>query len=116
MKRTLDEYLEVFVDAAAQHYEATLEGNWRKTNRCARKVDTAFRHIIEFGNEGRESLLALTDNANLAVAKMAAVYSLKYGTQQALATLRRISQEPGIMGFGAQQAILRWEEGAWQLE
>jgi hypothetical protein len=116
MKRTLDEYLEVFVDATAQHYEATLEGNWRKTNCYAREFDTAFRHIIEFGNAGRESLPALTENANPAVAEMAAVYSMKYGTQQALATLRRISQEPGILGFGAQQAILRWEEGAWQLE
>jgi hypothetical protein len=58
----------------------------------------------------------MTESPNLAVAEMAAVYSLKYDPLRALAALRRISQEPGLIGFGARQAIQRWEEGSWQLE
>ncbi|MCL5995133.1 MAG: DUF2019 domain-containing protein [Chloroflexi bacterium] len=116
MKTSLDELLNTFAEAAAGHHEALLQGNWRKANPLAKKVDRAFRRIIEFDDDGRKALLEMTSHPNLAVAGIAAVYSLKYDTRRALAVLRRISQEPGLIGFGAKQAIQRWEEGSWQLE
>ncbi|NJM39409.1 MAG: hypothetical protein HC853_00885 [Anaerolineae bacterium] len=115
-KKTLQEHLDDFQTAVIGQREALLKGDWRTGNPLAKKYDAAFRKIIEYGEEGRNALLALTEHPNVSVAEMAAVYSLKYNPEQCLNVLRRLSSEPGLIGFGAQQAIQRWEEGSWQLE
>ena len=77
----------------------------------------AFEEIIAIGENAREALLAQIDNKDDSVAVMAATYSLKYAPVKSQAVLRRIAKDnTGIVGFGAAQAIQRWEEGAWQLE
>ena len=47
---------------------------------------------------------------------MAAVYSLKYDPSKSLKALRNMVKEDGIIGFQAEQAIKRWEEGTWKIE
>ena len=112
----IDKLIEDFSAAARKHYEATMQGRWQETNRQARNISRAFHKIIEAGDRARQALLAQMYNDDLAVAKTAAVFSLKYDTERSLEVLQRIAKVPGIIGFGAEQAILRWEEGEWQLE
>lgn len=75
-----------------------------------------FLKIAKVGEEARNALLSLTDGEDIAVAAMVAVYSLKHNPERSLATLRRIAKESGIIGFEAEQAIQRWENGDWQIE
>lgn len=108
--------IDEFVHAAEEHYRATLAGNSKKTNAQAKRIHKIFQEIIKFGHDGRMALLVQIHNENAAVAIMAATYSLKFSSEESLAILRRISQQPGWLGFGAEQAIKRWEEGNWHLE
>jgi hypothetical protein len=112
----IDKLIEDFSTAARKHHEATMQGHWQETNRQARNISRAFHRITEAGDSARQALLAQVHNDDLAVASSAAVFSLKYDTERSLEALQRIAKEPGIIGFGAKQAILRWEEGEWQLE
>jgi hypothetical protein len=105
-----------FVAIAKKHHESTLQGNWREVNKHAKSIKELFGEIVAIGEEARRALLEQIDHDDPSVASMAAVYSLKYNTESSLAALRRIAREPGVVGFGAKQAIMRWEEGEWQLE
>ncbi len=105
-----------FAAVAKKHHESTLQGNWREANKHAKSIRELFGEIVAIGEEARRALLEQIDHDDSAVASMAAVYSLKYDTESSLTALRRIAKEPGVVGFGAKQAIMRWEEGEWQLE
>ncbi len=115
-QRQIDKLVAHFVKAARKHYEATMTGNWRETNKQAKRIRKAFQGIRKIGENARQALLAQTENQDLAVASMAATYSLKCNTQQAQTVLQRIAKEPGIIGFEAQQALQRWKEGDWHLD
>ena len=115
-KYQIDRLISVFADAAEQHYSAMMQGDWRETNKQAKRIARAFREITAIGESARRELLALADNEDLAVASMAAAYSLKFDTERAKTALQRIAMEPGMIGFRAEQALQRWDEGAWQLE
>jgi hypothetical protein len=116
MDDQIENLIQDFVRFTENHYKATIVGDWREANKNAKKVHKTFLHIVKLGIEGREALLALTENESSYVALMAATYSLKYNTEKALATLKKFTNTPGFAGFGAQQTIKRWDEGTWQLE
>jgi hypothetical protein len=116
IQKQTDRLITDFVEATKKHYEATMAGNWRETNKQAKRIRKAFQGIKSAGENARQALLAQTENQDLAVASMAAAYSLKYSTKQAQTILQHIAEEPGIIGFGAQQALQRWEEGDWHLD
>jgi len=105
-----------FAEAAEKSYEAMLKGDWRENNRWVKRQVSAFQQIIEIGDIARAELLTLLEDKNLAIAKSAATFSLKYAPERSIATLTRIAKEPGMLGFEAKQALQRWEEGSWQLE
>jgi hypothetical protein len=105
-----------FAEAARNHYDATLQGDWRKANKNAKRIADIFHSLVATGEEGKQALLELTNGKDLAVASMAATFSLKYATTQATAVLERIAIQPDLLGFKAQQSLKRWQEGSWQLE
>jgi hypothetical protein len=111
----IDELIADFVMASKKQHEATMQGRWQEGNKYVRSISRSFRKIVQRGESAREALLAQIDNADLAVASMAAAYSLKYDTERSLAALQRIAKEPGIIGFSAKQTLMRWEEGDWHL-
>lgn len=112
----IDKLIAEFSDAARKHHDSTLEGNSRKINKQAKKMADAFSEIVRHGHRGREALLSLVDDENLAVAQMAATFSLKYAPERCIEVLTKLAKDPGIIGFGASQALLRWEEGSWKIE
>ncbi len=115
-KHDYKKLVEQFAEAAEKSFEAALKGDWRENNKWVKRQVKAFQQIIEIGDVARDELLTLLEYENLAIAKSAAVFSLKYATQQSIVTLKKIAQEPGMLGFEAKQALQRWEEGNWQLE
>ena len=113
--KNTNKLIEDFIDAAEKHREATTT-NSQRANKQAKRIHKIFLEIIDSGTSAREALLQLTNHDNLAVASMAAVYSLKYNPEKSLAVLKQIAQTPGVIGFEARHAIQRWEEGVWELE
>lgn len=47
---------------------------------------------------------------------MAAAHLLRYRTAEARAVLEEAAKGTGLVPFGAQQALKRWEEGTWALD
>ena len=105
-----------FAFSAARQYGAFLEGNWRMANTFAKRIRSDFDQVLAYGTDGRETLLGLTTDPDPVVACMAATFSLKYNPERSIATLKRISAEPGPIARQASQALERWEAGNWELE
>ena len=113
---TLERLLHRFARAAERHNAALETMDEEGANRQAFLISRLFASIAAHGVTGRARLLALLASDQPAVAGMAAVYSLRYATQEALPVLRRIAGEPGLLGFRAGMAIERWERGEWEID
>ena len=112
----IQKLVDVFADATHKHHEALMEGNSRKANKQAKRVADTFQAIITTGDMARQALLQLTKSEDMAVASTAATFSLKYATDESIAVLKRVAQRTDLLGFRAEQALKRWEEGSWHLE
>jgi signal transduction histidine kinase len=113
---SLIELFRRFSFAARAHVEATQDGDQLATNSAARELETCFNEVRNRGCAARDALLDLLDDYELPVALFAAVYSLRYSTQRAMARLRVLSKHPGLIGFGAQQSMERWRQGQWAID
>jgi hypothetical protein len=102
-----------FSVAAAAHHKALEALDEARANAQIRIVAGLYETLLREGTIGRERLLVLVDDPTLAVAGMAAVYLLHLYPDRCLAALRRVAGEPGLLGFRAQVAVERWEEGDW---
>lgn len=112
----IDDLIVKFTQAAKNHYEASLNGDWRTANKEAATIRKTVMKLRSLDACGKEALLAQADNQDPSVASMAAVYSLKYATKKSISVLARVAKEPGLLGFEAEQALQRWNEGEWHLE
>ncbi len=108
--------IELFSISAKNHYLATIKGDWKTANKEISKLREVYKKICKINGSARKELLILTENNDLAIASMAAFYSLNYDPEKSISILEKISNEPGIIGFQAKQAIQRWNEGKWDLE
>jgi hypothetical protein len=99
---------------AVQAHQAALEDmDEDRANAHARVINGLYAALIREGDAGREALLALIDSESQVVAGMAAVFSLRYNPSRSLATLRRLADREGLLGFRASVALERWESGDW---
>ena len=112
----VEELIEKFSQAAKSHYVVSVAGDWRTANRNAAIIRKTVKSLNNLGENARKALLAQTDNQDLSVSAMAAVYSLKYAPEKSVYTLTKIAKETGLIGFEAEQALQRWEEGEWKLD
>lgn len=110
----MERLLSRFAVAAKAHHEALESLAETRANFQARVIAGLVESIVQEGAAGRERLLSLVDGDNRAVAGMAAVYSLSFDAKRSLALLRRLAEEPGLLGFRAGMAIQRWESGEWE--
>jgi hypothetical protein len=100
-----------FAVAAQAHQTALEDMDENRANTHARVISGLHAAIISEGDVGREALLALLDNESQVVAGMAAVFSLRYNPCRSLEVLRRLADKEGLLGFRANVAIERWENG-----
>jgi hypothetical protein len=92
-------------------------GEVKKGNSLSRRSDRAFRElVIKHGDTGREALAKLFQDPRPRVRSYAACYLLRYKGEEALDVLKEVAQGKGLTAFAAQQAQLRWQEGALNLD
>ncbi len=113
-KDRLDRLLLRFAIAAAAHHAALEAMNGERAEHHARMTGALQKSIMAAGAAGKEKFLSLLEHPDPVVAGMAAVYLITSNTEQSLATLRRLANEPGLLGFRAAAAIDRWHNGEWQ--
>ncbi len=113
---TVERLIARFARAAVKHHAALEEMDQKEANRQAFLIGRLFAGIVAHSDDGRTRLLVLLASDQPVVAGMAAVYSLRFATQEALPVLRRIAAEPGLLGYRASMAIERWERGEWELD
>jgi hypothetical protein len=106
----------IFTSAVINQTEAIRNGKASTGNEHAKRYIAAFKKLRELGDTGRDCLVPLLDHPRADVREMAAVYLLRYKTREALEVLRKEAAGVGLVAFGAQQAIKRWEEGTWKLD
>jgi hypothetical protein len=102
-----------FARAAQAHHAALEKLDAEQAETQARILAALHESLVNSGEPGTEKLLELVNSSDPVVAGMAAVYSIRLDSGTCLATLRRIAQEPGLLGFRAGMAVERWESGEW---
>lgn len=103
--------IEWFVKAAQRHAEAMAA---LADESAASEVQSLNRFYLAVQRgEGMESFLLLLEHADANVAGMAAVYAMREAPERCQAKLRDIARLPGLIGFRAQAALDRWENGEW---
>jgi hypothetical protein len=113
---TLEELVEQFAEHVAAQTDAIWRGDSRTGNKHARKYGAAFEKLRAHGNAGRDALAVLFKHPRMDVRVMAAAHLLRHQTAQARAVLEEAARGEGLIPFGAQQALKRWEEGTWALD
>jgi hypothetical protein len=112
--------LELLVEKFAENVAAQTDAIWRgdaKTgNRHARNYGAAFDKLRAHGDAGRDALAVLLKHPRMDVRVMAAAHLLRHRTVEAKAVLEEAAKGEGMIPFGAQQALKRWEEGTWALD
>ena len=113
---TLEELVGQFAENVAAQTDAIWRGDAKTGNRHARKYGAAFDKLRAQGNAGRDALATLLQHPRMDVRVMAAAHLLRYRTAEARAVLEDAAKGEGMIPFGAQQALKRWEEGTWALD
>jgi len=85
-------------------------------NRHAKGYVAAFNELRTIGDEGREALTTLFTHRDADVRTMAAAFLLRYCEPRAREVLEKEAQGEGLVAFSASQALMRWDEGTWELD
>ncbi|MBZ4397534.1 DUF2019 domain-containing protein [Myxococcus sp. MISCRS1] len=112
----LEKLVEEFALNVAAQNEAIFRGDAKTGNKHARKYGAAVDTLLSHGDKGRDALLVLLKHERMDVRVMAAAHLLRYRTAEAKAVLEEAAKGKGLVPFGAQQALKRWEEGTWALD
>ena len=112
----LEDLVEQFAQNVAAQNEAILRGDAKTGNKHARKYGAAVDKLLAHGNAGRDALAVLLKHEQMDVRVTAAAHLLRYRTAEAKAVLEEAAKGQGLVPFGAQQALKRWEEGTWALD
>ena len=116
MKKDLSQLLQRLESAAVENNIAIQQGDSEKANQTVDIIFKYFDEIKNFGDVGLEKMKILMNAQDLAVRATVAGLLLHYFTKDALQTLQEVaSADSGILGFRAEQAIARWEEGTWDI-
>jgi len=112
----LEELVAQFADNVAAQTEAIWLGDSKTGNKHARKYGDAFDKLRAHGDAGRDALAVLLKQPRMDVHVMAAAHLLRHRTAEARAVLEEAAKGEGMIPFGAQQALKRWDEGTWALD
>lgn len=103
--------VEWFVRGALRH-AAAMEA--MSDEAAAAEVADLSRYYAALKREGGvDELLLLLGHPDPAVAGMVAVYAMREAPGRCVVTLTAIAALPGLIGFRAQAALERWENGEW---
>src|SRR4051812_13335482 len=112
----VEELVEQFAFNVVAQTDAIWRGDAKTGNKHARKYGAAFDKLRAQGDAGRDALAILLKHPRMDVRVMAAAHLLRHRTAEAEAVLEEAAKGEGMIPFGAQQALKRWEEGTWALD
>jgi hypothetical protein len=112
----INDLVKEFADCVAAHQRAVENADPIKGNEFAARYLSAFETLRSFGNDGRNALGDLFDDARPAVRVMAAAFLLRHCEDRARPLLEREAAGTGLIAFGASQALQRWKDGSWSLD
>ena len=105
--------IEWFVKAALRHADA-IEGMQEEMAALQVASLTKYYEALLAEEEGLQKLLLLLDDQNPYIAGMVAVYGLPQAPELCRPVLVRLATAPGLIGFRAQIALQRWDDGEWE--
>lgn len=108
----INELLEIYVEAAAGHGTATLDGNYRKANRHHDALAAVYRELRSRGTAAQRSLLGLLNHPNAGVRCWAAAHALEFAPDEGEPVLEALTKTPGIFALDAEMALQEWRKGA----
>jgi len=100
-----------FEDAASAHGRCTEIGDAKKANRAYGHVVRAAAHLREGHDQGLFCFHRYLDHPDSSVRAWAAYYLLEIDEEPAIATLREIGKESGLVAFSAKIALQEWQAG-----
>lgn len=105
-----------FAEGVAGQTDALGRGDVASGDRHAERYIRAFESLRAIGDEGRDALAPLMCDARNDVRVVAAAYLLRHRHDEARRVLQELARGRGFTAFRAQEALKRWDEGAWQLD
>ena len=112
--------LNQWVQDFARHVEAQTaaigRGDARTGNTHAERYLAAFDKLRARGDAGRDALAVLFSHPNLDVRTTAATILLRHRTSEARAIVAEAAKGEGWVAFASSQALMRWDEGTWNLD
>jgi len=108
---TSESLLDIYVQAAIRHGEATLQGNADKGNAEYDALMEALEAMHASLDGERGPLTSILDHPDPSVRAWAATHLLRIDPDKALPVLCRVSALSGIIGFGAEMVIKEWNKG-----
>jgi hypothetical protein len=88
----------------------------RDATREHTQIVEAFKGLTQYGDEGRDALMALFEDPSPKVRSYAATFLLRHCNDEATRVLKDIAKGEGLVAFSAGQALERWKEGEWSLD
>lgn len=114
MRKDKDLIVAFFEKSGAIRYEATLNGDYRRSNREKPKLARVFKIFEEDHMFAQACIFEMIKSKNIVVRTDAAAYclALKIDIDLGKEVLEEISKEPsnGIFGFIAQMTLKVWRE------
>ncbi len=110
-EKSAEELLVLFREAAFEHGQATLSGNYKIANKACDVIDAVYeemktRNIVE------EVLVKLLSDRDISVKSWTASHLLPFIPEQAENVLKEISaSEKSILGFNAEMVLKQWKKG-----
>ncbi len=112
-----DALVEAFATAAVEHHKALVNGDAARAVEEQAKMVASFGELRAMGDEGYQALASLLQHDDEVVNTAAATVLLRYATDTSIRVLERVAtNNQKLLGFRAEQALARWQEGNWHLD
>ncbi|MDD5928542.1 MAG: hypothetical protein PUC37_01940 [Spirochaetales bacterium] len=117
MKYTTDEILEIYENAGKILYEATLNGDYKSSNKEGKRLIKIFKIFEKETEFGHQCIDRLFESSNIVIKTEAAAYclALNYKVPYAESVLQEIADNPDnkIFGFNAKMTLKVWKQNGY---
>ena len=109
MKQNMDTLLKDYIENAIIQGEATLDGDYKKCNKAAKKLINIYK-VMEHNDKLAVQMLEILlkdEHINVKICASAHALGLNVNINLAISTLEQISTKPelGILGFNAEMSL-----------
>jgi hypothetical protein len=109
---SIEELWGMYEEAAAQHGQASREGEHRVANAQYKRIVAVWKELRSRGEAGRAALVRLMGSSNPHVRAWAASHVLEFDPRSAEAELERLANgPPSIARLDAEMTLQEWRAG-----